>query len=156
MLVTTFYWICHHFVNINSHVANSVNNESTSSKFLYPNAFGNRRFYRIRRIKSTNKDFLFVLNGLLSKGPVSKTNSSYHWLISSFESFDMTHMIWLISHFIREWFLNRWEQTKNIIFITIALQRKKCGDRTVVFLQILFWNLFKNFLIKTWFVIDLL
>ena len=78
MLVTTFDWICHHFVDINSHVANAVNNESTSSKFLYPNAFWNRRFYRIRRIKSTNKDFLFVLNGLLSKGPVSKPNLAYN------------------------------------------------------------------------------
>ena len=76
MLVTTFYLFCHHFVNIDIHVANSVNNESTSSKFLYPNEFRNRRFYKIRRIKSTNKDFLFVLDGLLSKGPVSKPDSS--------------------------------------------------------------------------------
>ena len=80
MLVTSSN--CHHFDQspffvITIHVANSVIDESSASEVFDPTLSRKQRFHNIKIIKPTNPDFLFVLNRLLSKGPVSKHNPLY-------------------------------------------------------------------------------
>ena len=80
MLVTSSN--CHHFDQspffvITIHVANSVIDESSASEVFDPTSSRKQRFHKIKMIKPANPDFLFVLNRLLSKGPVSKRNPSY-------------------------------------------------------------------------------